>query len=111
VTATPVYATPDLPAFGAGAYSERLLLATVQSGGRSAAHLHSGLEVVLVLDGMLTLHTLGQPAQSLSAGQGAYILSKTTLQVVNTGSTIGHYLAFVVWPSDQPFITNVNQVP
>ncbi len=111
VTTTPVYATPDLPAFASGAYSERLLLATVQPGGRSAAHQHSGLEVVLVLDGTLTLHSLGQAAQSLTAGQGAYILPKTTLQVVNTGSTVGHYLAFVVWPSDQPFITNVNQVP
>jgi quercetin dioxygenase-like cupin family protein len=111
VIATLVYATPDLPAFVPGAYSERLLLATLQPGGRSAAHLHSGLEVILVLDGTLTLHSLGQSARSLSAGQGAYILSRTTLQVINTGATVGHYLAFVVWPSNQPFITNVNQVP
>jgi quercetin dioxygenase-like cupin family protein len=111
VTATPVYATPDLPAFAPGAYSERLLFATVQPGGRSAAHLHSGVEVILVLDGTLTLHVLGQSAQSLSAGKGAYIVSRTTLQVTNTGDTVGHYLAFVVWPSNQPFITNIPQVP
>jgi quercetin dioxygenase-like cupin family protein len=111
VTATPVYATPDLPAFAPGAYSEVLLFATVQPGGRSAAHLHSGLEVILVLDGTLTLHILGQSPQSLSAGNGAYILSRTTLQVTNTGDTVGHYLAFVVWPSNQPFITYIPQVP
>lgn len=108
---TTVYATPDLPSFPASAYSERLLMATVQPGGRSASHLHSGLEVVTVLDGAITLHAVGHAPQTLTAGQGSYELSKTTLQIVNSGSSVAHYLAFVVWPVDQPFVTNVNQAP
>src|SRR5215471_7048110 len=111
LTTTPLYSTPDLPAFVPGAYSEVLRLATLQPGGRSPAHKHSGLEVILVLDGTLTLHSLGQPPQTLTAGQGAYVLPNTPLQVLNTGGNIGKYLAFLAWPADQPFQTNVSQAP
>ena len=111
VTTTPVYSTPDLPSFAPCAYSEVLRLAILQPGGRSPAHKHSGLEVILVLDGTLTLHSLGQPPQTMTAGQGAYVLPNTPLQVLNTGSSTGHYLAFLAWPVGQPFQTNVNQAP
>jgi quercetin dioxygenase-like cupin family protein len=111
VTTTPVYSTPDLPASAPGAYWEVLRLATLQPGGRSPAHKHSGLEVILVIDGTLTLHSLGQSPQTMTAGQGAYVLPNTPLQVLNTGSSTGHYLAFLAWPVDQPFQTNVSQAP
>ena len=111
VTTHPVYSTPDLPAFAPGAYSETLRMAILQPGGRSPAHKHSGLEVILVLDGTLSLHSLGQPPQSLTAGQGAYVLPNTPLQVLNTGGTVGKYLAFLAWPVGQPFQTNVSQAP
>ena len=110
-TTHPVYSTPDLPAFAPSAYSETLRMAILQPGGRSPAHKHSGLEVILVLDGTLTLHSLGQPPQTLTAGQGAYVLPNTPLQVLNTGGTVGKYLAFLAWPVGQPFQTNVNQAP
>jgi quercetin dioxygenase-like cupin family protein len=111
LTAQPVYSTLDLPAFAPGAYSEVLRMAILQPGGRSPAHKHSGLEVILVLDGTLTLHSLGQPPQTLTAGQGAYVLPNTPLQVLNTGGTVGKYLAFLAWPVGQPFQTNVSQAP
>jgi len=111
ITTTPVYSTPDLPAFAPGAYAETLRLAILQPGGRSPAHKHSGLEVILVLEGTLTLHSLGQAPQTLTVGQGAYVLPNTPLQVLNTGGTVGKYLAFLAWPADQPFQTNVSQAP
>jgi quercetin dioxygenase-like cupin family protein len=111
VTAKPVYSTPDLPAFAPGAYAETLRIAILQPGGRSPAHKHSGLEVILVLDGTLTLHSAGQSPESLTAGQGAYVLPNTPLQVLNTGGSIGRYLAFLAWPASQPFQTNVDQAP
>jgi quercetin dioxygenase-like cupin family protein len=111
LTTNPVYSTPDLPAFAPGAYSEVLRMAILQPGGRSPAHKHSGLEVILVLDGTLTLHSLGQPPQTLTAGQGAYVLPNTPLQVLNTGGLVGKYLAFLAWPVGQPFQTNVSQAP
>ena len=111
VTVKPVYSTPDLPAFAPGAYAETLRMAILQPGGRSSAHKHSGLEVILVLDGTLTLHSLGQPPQTLTAGKGAYVLPNTPLQVLNTGGAVGKYLAFLVWPVGQPFQTDVSQAP
>jgi quercetin dioxygenase-like cupin family protein len=111
VTAQPVYSTPDLPTFAFGAYSETLRMAILQPGGRSPAHKHSGLEVILVLAGTLTLHSLGQLPETLAAGQGAYVLPNTPLQVLNTGGTVGKYLAFLAWPAGQPFQTNVDQAP
>ena len=111
VTTTPVYSTPDLPTSAPGAYWKTLRLATLQPGGRSPAHKHSGLEVILVLDGTLTLHSLGQAPQTMTAGQGGYVLPNTPLQVLNTGGTVGKYLAFLAWPENQPFQTNVNQAP
>jgi len=111
LTTHPVYSTSDLPSFAPGAYAETLRMAILQPGGRSPAHQHSGLEVILVLDGTLTLHSLGQPPQTLTTGQGAYVLPNTPLQVLNTGGTVGKYLAFLAWPADQPFQTNVSQAP
>jgi quercetin dioxygenase-like cupin family protein len=111
VTTTPVFSTPDLPAFAPGAYWEVLRLAILQPGGRSPAHKHSGLEVILVLDGTLTLHSLDQAPQTMTAGQGTYVLPNTPLQVLNTGGTVGKYLAFLAWPVGQPFQTNVSQAP
>lgn len=111
VTAQQIFATPDLPSSAPGAYFEVLRVATVQQGGRSPAHQHSGLEVVLVLGGTFTLHSLGHSPQTLTVGQGAYILPNTPLQLLNTGKGVGHYLAFLAWPVDQPFQTNVTQAP
>jgi len=83
----------------------------LQPGGRSPAHKHSGLEVILVLDGTLTLHSLGHSPETLTVDQGAYVLPNTPLQVLNTGGSIGRYLAFLAWPAGQPFQTNVDQAP
>ena len=58
----------------AGKYTEGLRLVTVQPGGRSAAHMHSGFEAVFVLEGRVLIRSGGSAPTFLSAGQGFYIL-------------------------------------
>jgi quercetin dioxygenase-like cupin family protein len=105
-----LYATPDLPTLTSGSYCQTLRLAVAQPGGRSAAHMHSGLEVVFVLTGSFQLHTAGHPPVTVSQGQGAYILPNTPLQLINLGG-VSRYLALVIWPQDQPFETDLSQAP
>jgi quercetin dioxygenase-like cupin family protein len=111
-----LYATPDLPALASGPYCEALREAAVQPGGRGAAHMHSGIEVVFVLAGSLQLRTTGQSPVVLNQGQGAYILPNTPLQYSNVSADtsnggVARSLALVVWPLQQPFETDLSQAP
>jgi quercetin dioxygenase-like cupin family protein len=111
VTTNPVYSTPDLPALAPDAYVETLRMAILQPGGRSPAHKHSGLEVILVLDGTLTLHSLGQPPANPDNRPGSLRAPQHPVASTQHWGTIGKYLAFLAWPADQPFQTNVSQAP
>jgi quercetin dioxygenase-like cupin family protein len=110
-----LYSTPDLPALATGYYCEVLRLAVAQPLGRSAAHMHSGIEVVFVLAGSVQLRTAGQSPVILNQGQGAYILPNTPLQVSNvstgTSNGVARFLALVIWPQQQPFETDLSQAP
>ena len=110
-----LYATPDLPALPSGSYCEILRLAVQQPGGRSAAHMHSGIEVIFVLAGSVQLRTFGQSPVILNQGQGAYVLPNTPLQAFNvsTGASYGiaRYVVLVIWPLQQPFETDLSQSP
>jgi quercetin dioxygenase-like cupin family protein len=105
-----LYATPDLPTLTSGSYCETLRLTVVQPGGRSAAHMHSGLEVIFVLTGSFQLHTAGHTPVTVIQGQGAYILPNTPMQVINLGG-LSRLLALVIWPQDQPFETDLSESP
>jgi hypothetical protein len=64
------YATPDLPPLAMGRYTEGLRLVTVQAGGRSVAHMHSGIEGVLVLEGRVLVRSGGKAPAFLDPGAG-----------------------------------------
>ncbi len=111
-----LYATPDLPALASGPHCEILREVVEQPGGRSVAHMHSGIEVNFVLAGSVQLRTAGQSPVILNQGQGAYILPNTPLQAYNvsTGTSNGgvaRFFALVIWPQQQPFETDLSQAP
>ena len=106
-----VYATPDLPPLPAGFYAESLTLVTVQPRGRSAAHVHSGIESVLVLEGSVLVRSAAHAPASLTKGQGFYILPNTPIQLINVGDTIARTLVFSISPDGAPFSTPVDTAP
>jgi quercetin dioxygenase-like cupin family protein len=105
------YTTPDLPPFAMGRYSESLRLVVVQPGGRSAAHLHSGIEGVLVLEGRVLVRSGGNAPTFLAQGQGFYILPKVPVQLINAGPTMARTLVYSISPEGAPFSTEVDQAP
>lgn len=106
-----LYVTPDLSPLPAGAYGESLTLVTVQPGGRSAAHIHAGIEGVLVLDGKVLVRTAGHAPAELLKGQGFYILPQTPIQLINVGTTVARTLVYSISPEGAPFSTPVDTSP
>ena len=105
------YATGDLPPLAAGKYTEGLRLITVQAGGRSAAHMHSGFEGVLVLEGRVLVRSGGNAPVFLAPGQGFYILPKTPVQLINVGDALARTLVYSISPEGAPFSTELPQSP
>ena len=106
-----VYLTPDLPPLAAGRYTESLRLVVVQSGGRSSAHMHSGIEGVLVLEGQVLVRSGGNAPASLVTGQGFVILPKTPVQLINVGSGVARTLVYSISPEGAPFSTELTESP
>lgn len=105
------YVTPDLPPLAMGKYTESLRLVTVQPGGRSAAHMHSGIEGVLVLGGRVLIRTGGSAPAFLVGGQGFYILPKIPIQLINAGDTEARTLVYSISPEGAPFSTELKESP
>jgi quercetin dioxygenase-like cupin family protein len=106
-----LYLTPDLPPLAAGRYTESLRLVTVQAGGRSSAHMHSGIEGVLVLEGRVLVRSGGNSPASLATGQGFIILPKVPVQLINIGDTVARTLVYSISPEGSVFSTEVEQSP
>lgn len=106
-----VYATADLPPLAAGRYTEGLRLVTVQVAGRSAAHMHSGIEGVLVLEGRVLVRSGGKAPAFLDVGQGFYILPKVPVQLINVGNGVARTLVYSISPEGAPFSTEVTESP
>ena len=105
------YATADLSPLAAGRYTEGLRLVVVQPGGRSAAHMHSGIEGVLVLDGRVLVRSGGNAPIFLDPGQGFYILPKVPVQLINVGEAVARTLVYSISPEGAPFSTELDQAP
>ncbi len=105
------YATPDLPPLAAGQYTEGLRHVTVQSGGRSAAHMHSGIEGVLVIEGRVLIRSGANAPVYLTPGQGFYILPKIPVQLINAGTTVARTVVYSISPEGAPFSTELGQAP
>jgi quercetin dioxygenase-like cupin family protein len=106
-----LYLTPDLPPLAAGRYTEGLRLVVVQPGGRSSAHMHSGIEGVLVLEGQVLVRSGGNAPASLVTGQGFVILPKTPVQLINVGSGVARTLVYSISPEGTPFSTELTESP
>jgi len=106
-----VYATTDLPPLAVGRYTESLRLVVVQPGGRSAAHMHSGIEGVLVLEGRVLVRSGGNPPAFLAPGQGFYILPKVPVQLINAGNAVARTLVYSISPEGAPFSTELDRSP
>jgi quercetin dioxygenase-like cupin family protein len=106
-----LYATLDLPVFGAGRYVETLRLTTIAPGGRTASHQHGGVEVFIILKGSARVRVGGAAPATLQPGQGIRILPGTPLQVFNVGSDDAVLLVFLATLEGVPFQTNLNASP
>lgn len=106
-----LYATADLPTMPAGAYDEALRLVKLQPGGRGPAYKETGIEVLFVLEGSISLHRAGQAPVTFTSGQGFYALPTTAVQELNAGGGLARYLALDVGPAGQTFQTTVDQAP
>jgi quercetin dioxygenase-like cupin family protein len=106
-----VYESSDLPQFGAGTYIETLRLTTIARGGRTAAHMHGGLEAFVLLGGSATVRVAGRSPLSLRSGQGDAMQPGTPLQVFNNGDADAVLLVFLVTLEGVPFQTNLNTSP
>jgi quercetin dioxygenase-like cupin family protein len=106
-----LYLTPDLPPLAAGRYMESLRLVMLQVGGRSSAHMHSGVEGVLVLEGRVLVRSGGNAPASLAAGQGFMILPKVPVQLINVGEGVARTLVYSISPEGAPFSTELEQSP
>lgn len=107
------FQTTDLPSstLPPGSYIETLRRVTLRAGGRSAAHRFGGLEVIFVLDGMLTVKVTGHSPVQVNAGEGTDVAPATaTQELAGAGSTVV-YLAFFVTPDGVPFETRITSAP
>lgn len=105
------FATADLAALPAGAYSLGLRVVTIQPNGRTAAHQHAGLETILVLDGSVDVRVQGAAMKTLQKGEGTSIQADTPLQISNKGAVPAKFLAFFVTADGKPFSTDVDASP
>jgi quercetin dioxygenase-like cupin family protein len=105
------FATPDLAALPAGAYSLGLRYVTVQPNGRTAAHKHGGMETIVVLEGAVEVRAQGVAMKTLQKGDGTSIEADTPLQVWNKGTTPAKFLAFFVTADGKAFSTDVDASP
>jgi quercetin dioxygenase-like cupin family protein len=105
------FATQDLAALPAGAYSLGLRRVTIQPNGRTAAHKHGGLETILVLDGSVEVRVQGMPMKTLQKAEGTSIDADTTLQIWNKGTAPATFLAFFVTQDGKTFSTDVDSSP
>ncbi|MEP6694368.1 MAG: cupin domain-containing protein [Chloroflexota bacterium] len=105
------FATADLAALPAGAYSLGLRFVTVQPNGRTAAHKHGGLETILVLDGSVEVRVQGAAMKTLQKGEGTSIEADTALQIFNKGAAPAKFLAFFVTADGKAFSTDLETSP
>ena len=105
------FATADLAALPAGAYTLGLRMVTIQPNGRTAAHKHGGLETLLVLDGSVEVRVQGAAMKTLQKGEGTSIAADTVLQISNKGTAPAKFLAFFVTADGKPFSTDVDASP
>ena len=108
-----MYDTGDLPvtALVAGKYTEQLNVTTLEKGGRTAAHKHAGLEILVILAGSVQLRTASAQPVTLTSGKGASVLPNTAMQVSNVGDGQAQWLAFFVTQEGQPLSTNLDTAP
>lgn len=106
-----IFTTPDLSPLPAGNYTESFRQVTLQSGGRSSAHKHSGTEAVFVLEGSVLVRSgMGVP-KTLVVGQGFHIIPNTPVQLINVGNGQARTLVYSISPVGQPFTTDLEEAP
>ena len=96
------YATADLPSLPTVDQHEALLKTDLAAGGRTQAHKSGGVEVIFVVSGQVEAHAGTFSATVLRAGQGAFVLESTPLQVFNPGGKPATFLDIYLLPAGKP---------
>jgi quercetin dioxygenase-like cupin family protein len=103
--------TDGAPDLTAGNYTSTVQIVTLETGGRSVAHMHGGIESIYVLQGTIDFRLAGGTRVILNHGQGAVVPPGTVLQAINGGNAIAKFLAFMMTADTAPFQTNVDVAP
>ena len=103
--------TDGAPDLTAGNYTSTVQIVTLETGGRSVAHMHGGIESIYVLQGTIDFRLAGGTRVLLNHGQGAVVPPGTVLQAINGGNAIAKFLAFMMTADTAPFQTNVDVAP
>ena len=88
------YSTDDLPSLPTINQDEALVETTLQQRGWSQATRPNGVQVILDLGGTMDLSGGGANVHRLTAGQGAFVLQGSFVQVINRGEGVAAYLSF-----------------
>ena len=103
--------TDGAPDLTAGNYTSTVQIVTLETGGRSVAHMHGGIESIYVLQGTIDFRLAGGTRVLLNHGQGAVVPPGTVLQAINGGNAIAKFLAFMMTADTATFQTNVDVAP
>jgi quercetin dioxygenase-like cupin family protein len=101
-TGVEAYATADLPPLPNVNQHEAVLKTDLAAGGRTQAHKSGGVEMIFVVSGTVEVHAGTFSPKTLHAGQGAFVLENTPLQVFNPGTKPATIIDFYLLPAGKP---------
>ena len=105
-----LFTTSEMSVAAAPGYLGRLMVVTIEPGGRGAPHVHGGSETLYVVQGRARLR-LADGDHVLLAGQGLTHAAGTAIQDVNAGEVPLVMLAYFVTATGQPFRTDLTAAP
>ena len=105
-----LFSTSEMSVPASPGYLGRLMVVTIEPGGRGAPHVHGGSETLYVVQGRARLR-LADGDHVLLAGQGLSHAAGTAIQDVNDGDVPLVMLAYFVTATGQPFRTDLTAAP
>ena len=88
-------------------YEAVLVSVEIPVGGREGRHTHSGLAMIHVVEGTLTLDYEGKPTVGYKPGESFFVEAGKVHEGMNKGTTPVKAIATFVIPKGQPVTTQV----
>jgi quercetin dioxygenase-like cupin family protein len=91
----------------AAGYEAVLVSVEIPAGAREGRHTHSGLAMIHVEEGTLTLDYEGKPTASYKPGESFFVEAGKIHEGMNKGTTLVKAIATFIVPKGQPVTTQV----